>query len=87
MAIKIPIRSPWVRHDDPNTDIFGPTIILEHNDGFMTMNVDEVSHVEVPDSRNMVVHFKNNDEFTLYDISEHDYNEILCWVTVNKLKA
>lgn len=57
------------------------------NHSFMTMNVDEVSHVEVPDSRNMVVHFKNNDEFTLYDISEHDYNEILCWVTVNKLKA
>lgn len=87
MAMILPMRSPWIRHEDPNTDIFGPTIVLEHDGGFAILTAEEVQKVVVLDNSNSAeIHYKNGDVTTCYDFSTHDFNEFLCWATVNKLK-
>lgn len=88
MAIILPMQSPWVRHEDPETDIFGPSIVLEHDGGFAKLTADEVQKVIILNKNNTAeIHFKNGDITTCHEFSGHDFNEFLCWVTINKLKA
>ncbi|MEH6990590.1 hypothetical protein [Cytobacillus firmus] len=88
MAIQIPIRSPWIRHEEPDTDIFGENIVLVSNNGFVKLSADEIKKVQILERKNTAeIHFKNGDIFNCYDFSTHDFNEFLCWVSVNKLKA
>ncbi|GMA51805.1 hypothetical protein GCM10025857_31620 [Alicyclobacillus contaminans] len=82
----LPMRSPHVRHEDGKSDIFGPTIILEDDGGFSTLTEERVAKVtKLARENSLKVEFKDGDILDLYDISTYDYNEILCWATVNKL--
>ncbi|WP_176222061.1 hypothetical protein [Tuberibacillus sp. Marseille-P3662] len=45
MAFKLPIHSPLIRHEDSETDIFGPNIVLDHEGGFTKFSADEIKKV------------------------------------------
>ncbi|MGA5690643.1 hypothetical protein [Cytobacillus pseudoceanisediminis] len=87
MVSRLPMRSPWIRHEDPNTDIFGTHIVLWSEAGFANLYAEEIQKIVVLKRKNTAeIHYKNGDIVTCYDFSTHDFNEFLCWTAVNNLK-
>ncbi|WP_147532308.1 hypothetical protein [Bacillus marasmi] len=80
------MTAPWVRHD-PISDIFGPSIELETLDGFFIIFANEIKNAEIQKSnRFLKLVFKDGNITRFTKISEFDFNEILCWLSVNKVK-
>lgn len=86
MRYLLPMYSPHVHHEDKDDDIFGPQILIEADSGFCMLIADEISRVIRLERKNTLqIQYKSGDILDLVDIPTYDFNEILCWATVNKL--